>query len=405
LSDDNPKKCLLFEGANEGKGELTIVFLDQDDNELAEVGSVWLDLKDIKKMYQRASATPDPLTPIPYTSASSDFDERDVNYTIDSSPRFEQAVDEQPNCLVFVHGWRMAYEDSISFSETMFKRLWWQGYNGRFAAFRWATQTSAASYNTSEWLAWKYGKSLLNYVDDYLKHQMPGYTMSIAAHSMGNVVTGSALKRGLLVDKYILMQAAIPAGCYNDSVNNFQDFLVAEQNRHATPDDAVDRGYRLFLASVVGNVGKFVSFYNSNDFALQTGTLFTISLGSFKWPFETSWVANQIDFKPNAFHNASFDYYDYFASYPAGQRSVFFFNGTDIRSVTDPHETMAFIARARSKAAGAVGPNGQVVSSSSINLETDYGFTRDADDHSGQFVRRIQQISAFYQRFADELRQ
>jgi len=66
---------------------------------------------------------------------------------------------------------------------------------------------------------------------------------------------------------------------------------------------------------------------------------------------------------------------------------------------------MAFIARPRSKAAGAVGPNGQVVFSSSINLETDYGFTRDADDHSGQFVRRIQQISAFYQRFADELKQ
>src|SRR5437764_15218936 len=25
LSDDNPKKCLLFEGASEGKGQLTIV--------------------------------------------------------------------------------------------------------------------------------------------------------------------------------------------------------------------------------------------------------------------------------------------------------------------------------------------------------------------------------------------
>ena len=198
LSDDNPKKCFLFEGVSEGKGELTVVFLDQNGNELAEVGSVWLDLKDIKKMYERASATPDPLTPIPYTSASSDFDERDINYTIDVSPRFEQPVDEQPNCLVFVHGWRMAYEDSISFSETMFKRLWWQGYNGRFAAFRWATQTSATSYNTSEWFAWKYGKSLLNYVDNDLKHQMPDYTMSIAAHSMGNVVIASALKRGLL---------------------------------------------------------------------------------------------------------------------------------------------------------------------------------------------------------------
>ncbi len=37
LSDDNPKKCFLFEGVSEGKGELTVVFLDQNGNELAEV--------------------------------------------------------------------------------------------------------------------------------------------------------------------------------------------------------------------------------------------------------------------------------------------------------------------------------------------------------------------------------
>ncbi len=116
---------------------------------------------------------------------------------MDVNPHFEQAPDEEAQCLVFVHGWRMSYDDSISFSETFFKRLWWQGYKGRFAAFRWATQTSFDSYNTSEWLAWKYGKSLASYVENYLKNQLPGYTINVAAHSMGNIVTTSALKRGM----------------------------------------------------------------------------------------------------------------------------------------------------------------------------------------------------------------
>ncbi|HSS96851.1 MAG TPA: Ig-like domain-containing protein, partial [Terriglobales bacterium] len=44
---DNPTKCLLFEGAAEGKGELEIVFLDQNGTELGSGGGVWLDLKNI----------------------------------------------------------------------------------------------------------------------------------------------------------------------------------------------------------------------------------------------------------------------------------------------------------------------------------------------------------------------
>src|SRR5204862_6151293 len=260
-TDFSPKKCFLFEGAGEGEGELTVVFLDANGNEIAEGGSVWLDLKNIKKMYERASATPDPLTPLPYQSASSTFDESDINYSPDVSPRFEQPEDETPQCLVFAHGWAMSYDDSINFSETMFKRLWWQGFKGRFAAFRWATQTSFDSYNTSEWLAWKYGKSLVNYVENYLKHQIPNYTINVAAHSMGNVVTGSALRRGMTINTYMLMEAAIPSGCYNDSVNNYVRFINAE-GTNPTPDTEAQLGYRLFTQTVVQNVTKLVSFFN-----------------------------------------------------------------------------------------------------------------------------------------------
>ena len=378
--------------------------MDQDGNELAEVGSVWLDLKDIKKMYQRASATPDPLTPLPYTSASSDFDERDINYTIDVSPRFEQPVDEQPNCLVFVHGWRMAYEDSISFSETMFKRLWWQGYNGRFAAFRWATQTSGISYNTSEWLAWKYGKSLLNYVDNYLKNQMPDYTMSIAAHSMGNVVVGSALKRGLTIDEYILMEAAIPSGCYNDSVNNYSRFLNAEAT-NPTPDTEGELGYRLYIQPVLGNVGKIISFFNIDDYALATGT--TAFLG---WPFETNWEKNHVDFKPNRLTSQNSTYGDYLfsANQPTGSQVSVGWNqditGTYLssRPVSDIHESMAFVARPRSKAGGTETHNASVFGSA-VNLQALSGFGGNSEDHSGQFNRRVQQLGSFYQRVFQEL--
>jgi len=54
----------------------------------------------------------------------------------------------------------MTQQDYDSFSATMFKRLWWQGYQGRFAALRWPTYSadSAAwmgvfTFNLSEYVA------------------------------------------------------------------------------------------------------------------------------------------------------------------------------------------------------------------------------------------------------------
>jgi len=279
----------------------------------------------------------------------------------------------------------------------MFKRLWWQGYKGRFAAFRWATQTSVDSYNTSEWLAWKYGKSLANYVENFLKHEMPDYIMNIAAHSMGNVVTGSALKRGMTVNTYILMEAAIPSGCYDDSVNNYLPFLTAEQTRHLTPDSITDNGYRLFLSSYTANVGKFVSFFNVNDYALATGATFPVG--------NTNWEQNQIDYKPNRFSNVTLDYYDFFPNAPQGNRSIFFFNGTDARTVTEPYETMAFVARPRSKAAGAEPHSALIFGTigSAIDLHALCGLDSDRPDHSGQFNRRIQELGPFYDRMIIDL--
>jgi hypothetical protein len=291
-----------------------------------------------------------------------------------------------------VHGWKATYDDAVNASETMFKRIWWQGYKGRFAAFRWPTQTSSFSYNTSEWLAWKYGKSLHNYVDNYLKHQIPDYTISIAAHSLGNIVTGSALKRGMTVDKYILMEAAIPAGCYNDSVNNYVRFL-SKDTTSPTPDTAAEMGYRLHLQSVTGNVGKFVSFFNIDDYALATGTT-SILPG---WPFQTNWEKNQLDYKPDVLSSGHY-------SFGANAISYFVTSENPSRVVTDVHESLSFVARPRSKAAGAELHNATVFGSV-LNLETACNFGAGVDDHSGQFTRRIQDLGPFYKRMADELKQ
>ncbi|PYL92756.1 MAG: hypothetical protein DMF14_02740, partial [Verrucomicrobia bacterium] len=118
LPDDNPKKCLLFEGASEGKGELTIVFLDQNGHELAEVGSVWIDIKEVRKLYERGKITLDaPNIPDPWN------DDRPNPLQWAWDPwNWEPEVDpnSEAKTIVYVHGWRMNYDEYLSWADTTF---------------------------------------------------------------------------------------------------------------------------------------------------------------------------------------------------------------------------------------------------------------------------------------------
>src|SRR5207244_2103067 len=105
-----------------------------------------------------------------------------------SGHQFQKPLDENNQCAVFVHGWNMSYDDYVNFSETMFKRLWQQGYKGHFAAFRWDTRKSdgpfdTGEYNWSENRAFVYGTPLKILITNL----SAPYTVSIGRHSMANV--------------------------------------------------------------------------------------------------------------------------------------------------------------------------------------------------------------------------
>ena len=120
-SNGQEKSCFLFEASQEGKGQLVLTIEKSDGTEIGEGPGVWLDLKNIKTMYQRYDGSgEDQWGPV----------------------AFESDPSEQPNAIVFVHGWQMAPETASNFAETFYKRLWHRGLKGRFAAFRWDTDWS-----------------------------------------------------------------------------------------------------------------------------------------------------------------------------------------------------------------------------------------------------------------------
>lgn len=423
LSEAQPKTHFIFEGAGEGKGQLKIVTL-KDGMEISEGPGVWFDLVNIKSMYERAVATAAFNESWHYAHAG---DVPAFLVSIAPDPKghsFQQPANETKESLVFVHGWKMEEDDVRSFAETMFKRLWWQGYRGRFRVLRWPTYTGDYSFSESEFMAWKCGSVLKNYIEG----SVPGaslpsdYTKCVAAHSLGNVVVGSALKQGLVPDRYFAMQGAIPSGCYDtsDAVNGFaspasassafdavpsivvlRSMFSGGESSRATPDDtSPDWGYRGYLTGAYA--GKVVNFCNPQDFALTTGS--TIGI-------DTNWLAWQFGYKPRdrtISGDINFEY-RYIPTAPEGQR-LKLYRYTDTthdtvdaeRPIADAHESMGFLARTRSLPLGADTQAGGIVNTT-INLRDAYGFTESRGDHGGQFRRSIQNVRPFYQRIIQEM--
>jgi hypothetical protein len=148
--------------------------------------------------------------------------------------------------LLFVHGWNMAPADKKEFAETAFKRLYWQGYSGRFGTFNWPTfydadptlprdwpfagQAANLTYFASEFQAWRSGEALKNVLSSLQQPDDAGNVhVNVMAHSMGNYVTAEALRLWRLqsteplVDTYIAMQGAVSAGVYgSDATDGLQ---------------------------------------------------------------------------------------------------------------------------------------------------------------------------------------
>jgi pimeloyl-ACP methyl ester carboxylesterase len=377
---------------------------------IGEYPPLHLDLKDVRNFYQRSKSQPENL-PAPYDSFTGPFAGAMSQVDDPWNWPFEIDPNEEKKTVIFVHGWSMDYANYLKFSDTMFKRLWHQGFKGRFCSLRWDPlvvaeindiSVSNGEYNRSEHRAFLYGESLKQFANA-IKGQ--GFSVSLIGHSMGNIVCGSALQKGLGVQNYVLMEAAVPAGCFDSSggngaggVNGYQRFWNKEASK-PTPDYHHDttlgltKGYRGFFDTIGNNVaGEVVNFHNFDDYALATGRKFGGML-------EANWEKNEETYKPDdlAGHYAGYEY-------DAGSRAARVATNVWERAVTDSYEMKAFVARHRSKAVGAVDasfgnlPGGSI--GENVNLRS-YGF-RDQDyDHSGQFNRRVQQLHQLYERILE----
>ena len=228
LSSSNPNAHFIFEGSEEGKGKLQIT-LYKDTEKLGTCGSVWIELKNIKQMYQRWNANEVPAPGIAPEVWPTDYATQDSDSTDPPTPQ----TDDEKDFVLFVHGWNMSKQEKRAFAETAYKRMWQIGYKGRFGAFFWPNYYGKANklqnFDGSEHRAWASSSALLSLLNQ-LNLKYPG-RVNLTAHSMGNVVASEALHKAskVVVKNYVASQAALAADVFkhNPDISNQWDQILA----------------------------------------------------------------------------------------------------------------------------------------------------------------------------------
>ena len=170
LTEEQPNLYFLFEGVARGKGRLVLKLL-QNGQTLAEYPPLYLEIKDVKDMYERWTVgdVTEPNFPIaspidyevwPATTATQDPGPSQM-------PLPAPTTDAEKDYILLVHGWNCSPFDKEYVGNTAFKRLYWQGFKGRFGLFRWPTfhfegAPPVHHFDASEHRAWESSLGLLS---------------------------------------------------------------------------------------------------------------------------------------------------------------------------------------------------------------------------------------------------
>lgn len=266
-------------------------------------------------------------------------------------------------------------------TETVFKRLWWQGYRGHVGSFQWPTLSGfewhkAASepdhYNRSELRAWRSATALRNLIQE-LNGRYPGQ-VRILAHSMGNVVAGEALR--LVPDRrvhsYLAAQAAIPAHMYDAQITNYWSGWKTP-NIYAHYFSGTDTT-RPYMADNTRKTGKLIRYYNPDDYALN------------KWRLNNKLKPARVNHynytgRTNAYDSQAGDRFYYDRLFARHDNRTLMFED-------DRYEIFAFCLPSWSWPLGAE-PMANSVFRFQLNLYTRLGYDKKRYSHSREFRSNI----------------
>ena len=204
--------------------------------------------------------------------------------------------DRNDKHFVFVHGYNVSGNQSRGWGAEIFKRLYWSGSNTRFSAFAWWGNQSqvfgiSPDYQINLVHAFDTAKSFAQFLN-LLEGEK-----TVAAHSMGNILVGSAMHDwGARPENYLMLDSAAAKECYDasEAEDSTQDEMMenlawrgypkalrtSEWHNLPTPiwpegDKRPTLTWKGRLSGVIANGGQtdVYNFYSSGEEVLNNPTL------------------------------------------------------------------------------------------------------------------------------------
>ncbi len=364
IKTGNQVSPFILEGKTEGRGDLTFI-VKKGEKEVCRK-AVNLDLRPITEFYEK------------YVVTVSSGD--DVNTTSGGNANSTTYTPEMDEYILHVHGWNMADWEKDRWTETVFKRLWWQRYKGHVGGFHWPTYTGNLTYDASEIRAWRSAQALHNRITS-LNASYSGQ-VRVIAHSMGNVVMGETLRlfSSSVVHTYIAAQAAIPAHCYDNAISNYwtgfnTPNIYARYSSGLSPDTP-------YLAANSSHAGAMVTYFNTNDYAL-------------------GWWETGNEMKPdlNYYYTEGDSNVD---SYAPGSGDRFYYDSLlpfDERTMTIPTNRFEIFARIVESRSRALGREPSVAGFGTARNLKDWGYNEQHYSHSREFRSNVADEWSFWDTF------
>jgi hypothetical protein len=393
---------LLMEGINQGRGKLCVA-LKINGGAWANCAGIYMDLVDVRDMFET-------WTVGDLTTPGSDY----TKWPASSATRVSSPggnilplpqTDQEKDYIMFVHGWNMSPFDKRTFASTAFKRLWHQGYKGRFGSFQWPTFyyttpiPTTDNFDGSEQRAWNSGAPLADLLFQISQtFQVGGQSrVRLYAHSMGNVVASECIRHSAstpAIHTYVSAQAALSAHVWDNTTPLMADPLRYTPNVYgfywqtgasASPKQWQTDARPSYMAQLYMPASvRYINHFNPLDYALD------------------KWRINQ-KLKPD-------NGYGYGPQFSTGFESRFWKRvgqedqPTQILDIpTDRLEIFSYAAESHSFATGAEASVGGCFGSS-VNLNmAPFNFGDLHEGHSAQFLSTIQKRWSYWQRVIQDM--
>jgi len=201
----------IFEGMEEGalKLILEVELISGDTSRRVVLDEAYLTLKNVRDMYILANIRGDGL---PHTGEGADTV---IRYReLKKSGGF--VFTDPDTVLIWAHGFNCSLDQSLIWTDTVFKRLYRTGYRDGFVGITWEG-------NIQFFDAWPRSLQTGQLIADIIKSIKTDYKISeinLSAHSLGNNNVSYALRllaqeASVRIDNLILAEAAIPGNTFS----------------------------------------------------------------------------------------------------------------------------------------------------------------------------------------------